>query len=826
MLAAIVKFFLTRRAVIVAVGLSSGLVVSAFVPTSLASRLVIAAAFGVMYLSLAGLLAKEVLRQDLLRERVAHQGQRQAGGEAPPSAPVAPGARSRSQGSDSRQPDPARQRDRGSPLVSLVVTAHNEQRFLRQALESVRAQTWTAWECIVIDDASTDDSMRIASNVAREDDRFRVLHLEKNVGLAGARNIGLARTKGQFVTFLDADDLMYKHAIEARVSALLQTSDEEWVAGTYVKWHPIPEDGGFVTTPRGGRTRHRVTWLDSVFDAPFIASAPLVRVPVLRELGGFDIEARTAEDFDLWSRLLRSGYVIDAVNTVGIAYRQKQNSLYRRTSREHAERTKGTYRAALEATPMQGRGPFLLTDPYYEYEAQVAAFRRSVTGFVTAVAADDADAMAALSPGLEVDDAPYLLRFLDVEQAVHSTALRLERWSEDALKARVSALEKKVWDELGPLLGYVPGQRSPSSSTPSAHPEVSVAQPDVRVRDVTAGVAALPVMSGDDVRLFLMPESAYHVDELGPVADLAAAAGAAPAFLVSDARYDSVANELRKYRVPVFQYSKDDPPTDAVVRRASGIVTMNDWGPARHLVEACNAAGVPTFGKVEGVQDFKDDDVHWDRGAYTRVGTVLCQGENDVAATTGERVIVGSTRLERIWEEPEIRAPEPLAVINVNFTYGVLADAREGWLTGAIAACENVGIPFILSAHPAERSKLPTEHVAEQPIRHMLTRASVLISRFSTVPFEAMARGVPFIYHNPHGERVPTFQNPDGAFLISRDVTTLEAALVETSTWQPGYRQRAARFFRSQVDITEQSSEERTWELLAARLKVRPPMPL
>jgi hypothetical protein len=101
------------------------------------------------------------------------------------------------------------------------------------------------------------------------------------------------------------------------------------------------------------------------------------------------------------------------------------------------------------------------------------------------------------------------------------------------------------------------------------------------------------------------------------------------------------------------------------------------------------------------------------------------------------------------------------------------------------------------------------------PISLMLTRATALVSRFSTVPFEAMARGVPFIYHNPHGERIPTFLEPEGAFDVTTDATSLAQALRDHDPPGEAVRTRTDPFFRRQVSIIDgRPSEVRTADVI------------
>lgn len=95
-----------------------------------------------------------------------------------------------------------------TPLVTVVVPTYNEQRFVGETIESVKRQSYTNFECIVVDDASTDDSVLVAWRAIAGDPRFRVVRHMSNGGLSASRNTGIRLALGTYVTFLDADDLL------------------------------------------------------------------------------------------------------------------------------------------------------------------------------------------------------------------------------------------------------------------------------------------------------------------------------------------------------------------------------------------------------------------------------------------------------------------------------------------------------------------------------------------------------------------------------------------------------------------------------------------
>ena len=93
-------------------------------------------------------------------------------------------------------------------LISIVMPVFNAQAYLEEALESVRRQTWTDWELLVVDDHSTDGSAGLVSEICRKDARIRLLSQTDGVkGAANARNFGTAHANGRYLAFMDADDI-------------------------------------------------------------------------------------------------------------------------------------------------------------------------------------------------------------------------------------------------------------------------------------------------------------------------------------------------------------------------------------------------------------------------------------------------------------------------------------------------------------------------------------------------------------------------------------------------------------------------------------------
>ena len=99
------------------------------------------------------------------------------------------------------------------PEISIIVPIYNVEKYLHQSLDSIRNQTFSDWECILVDDGSKDSSPDICDEYAKEDQRFKVIH-QSNGGVSKARNTGLENASGKYIAFVDPDDWVEKIYLE------------------------------------------------------------------------------------------------------------------------------------------------------------------------------------------------------------------------------------------------------------------------------------------------------------------------------------------------------------------------------------------------------------------------------------------------------------------------------------------------------------------------------------------------------------------------------------------------------------------------------------
>ena len=185
------------------------------------------------------------------------------------------------------------------PLVTLIVASLNGERFLRQTLESAFAQDLDSYEVVFVDDGSTDGTAAIARSFP-----VRYIHQE-NAGLPSARNAGLAVARGEFVAFLDDDDLLPPDKLRIQSDHLRAHPETGCVLGRQ-EW--IFEEG--VEPPNLQR--------DPIFgDLGGIAmGTAMIRRSILEELDGFDASYLYAEDRDLFVRLREHGVGIEVLPDV------------------------------------------------------------------------------------------------------------------------------------------------------------------------------------------------------------------------------------------------------------------------------------------------------------------------------------------------------------------------------------------------------------------------------------------------------------------------------------------------------------------------------
>ncbi|MEB3293016.1 MAG: glycosyltransferase family 2 protein [Synechococcales bacterium] len=198
--------------------------------------------------------------------------------------------------------------DSTAPLISVVIPAYNAETTILETIASVQAQTFSDFEIIVINDGSTDSTLQLLEGL--NDDRLRVTSYP-NGGLSVARNRGMALARGEFIAFLDADDLWTPDKLELQLKAL-QANPK---AGVVYSWtHFMDDDGNlYRVNPSDPPLQFEGNVFADLLTWNFIASGsnPMVRKEAILATGEFKTAAGGAADWDYWLRLaLNWDYVV------------------------------------------------------------------------------------------------------------------------------------------------------------------------------------------------------------------------------------------------------------------------------------------------------------------------------------------------------------------------------------------------------------------------------------------------------------------------------------------------------------------------------------
>ena len=237
-------------------------------------------------------------------------------------------------------------RDAAPPRVSVLMAVHNDAAHLREAIESISAQTFGDFELIVVDDGSTDGSADVARCCA--DPRLRLVHNQGNLGLAASLNAGLAIARGEFVARHDADDVSAPARLARQVEYLDRHPDVA-VLGTQARY--VDETGRRKHVPGGRKTvTPAATRWSSMFGSPLIHGSVMFRTRIVRDLfGGYDAGVRVGQDYELWSRMLRGGHELANLNETLLTYRVRAGSLSSRHDAADRERALGVMTANIAA---------------------------------------------------------------------------------------------------------------------------------------------------------------------------------------------------------------------------------------------------------------------------------------------------------------------------------------------------------------------------------------------------------------------------------------------------------------------------------------------
>lgn len=203
-------------------------------------------------------------------------------------------------------------------LISIIMPAYNCEKFIEKAVTSVIEQTYKLWELIVIDDGSRDSTVRILKELSNKDDRIRFYINEENQGVSATRNRGISLAKGDWIAFLDSDDMWEETKLQKQMELAFKTAAEFLFTGSSY----INEEGEFY---------------QGIFEVPNQVTYKILRTHNVVSCSSVLIKKKyfenikmekddMHEDYAVWLRVLKTGIVAYGINEPLLIYRISRNS--------------------------------------------------------------------------------------------------------------------------------------------------------------------------------------------------------------------------------------------------------------------------------------------------------------------------------------------------------------------------------------------------------------------------------------------------------------------------------------------------------------------
>lgn len=220
-------------------------------------------------------------------------------------------------------------------LVSIIIPCYNYGHLLPYTLDSIFKQTYLNWEAVIIDDGSNDNTKEIAFEYIRKDNRFKYIY-QRNSGPSSARNTGITAVSGEFIIFLDADDLISEEKIKAHMDHFTTSEKIDISYSSAVYFDPINPNKFY----KRSSLRHE-EWMPKITGNGYLVlkelikgnimpvSSPCIRRCVIDQVKEFNSDLKSMEDWEYWLRCAQAGFKFSYLqnNECSTLIRVQKNSL-------------------------------------------------------------------------------------------------------------------------------------------------------------------------------------------------------------------------------------------------------------------------------------------------------------------------------------------------------------------------------------------------------------------------------------------------------------------------------------------------------------------
>ena len=205
-------------------------------------------------------------------------------------------------------------------LISIIMPVFNCAKYLEETITSVKKQTYTNWELIIIDDASTDNSLEeIKKNIVGYEKKIKTIHLPENKGAANARNIGLTHATGNYIAFLDADDIWIENKLEEQIK-YMQKNDYGF---TYTSYTYLKNSSKKCVRKIPPKLRYK----DALKNTVILTSTVMIDIRIIDKKLLQMPDIKRGQDMATWWQILKQGNTAYGLDKRLTIYRRRKDSL-------------------------------------------------------------------------------------------------------------------------------------------------------------------------------------------------------------------------------------------------------------------------------------------------------------------------------------------------------------------------------------------------------------------------------------------------------------------------------------------------------------------
>ena len=204
------------------------------------------------------------------------------------------------------------------PFFSIIIPVHNSEKYVDKGLRSIIKQTFQDYEALIINDNSTDGTLDVVKKVIRNKGNFKIINLEKNMGVANARNIGIEAASGKYICFLDDDDIWLINKLEVEHKEIIDKK-LDWVFSNYEVLNEKYQHVSNRLRSPGFYGYNKIIAHGNPIGLLTVAiKTEILKCNLFRDVGH--------EDYDLWLRLANQGYQGYLIKSVLAQYLKRNNS--------------------------------------------------------------------------------------------------------------------------------------------------------------------------------------------------------------------------------------------------------------------------------------------------------------------------------------------------------------------------------------------------------------------------------------------------------------------------------------------------------------------